>query len=108
MRFDDRPGDLKKQKTEARLRKQLKRGTLAVGRNRLATIIASQGGSLQVDAGGLVATVAAPDGDGPFAPGDRVMTRVAALDEATLEATLEYVPVEGLYDDDGEPAESSE
>lgn len=96
--------DAKRDKEEKRLRKQVKRGTLRAGAQRVATVVATDGASLRVDAGGLQGAVAAPADEGPFAAGDRVMVRVATFDAATLAATLDFVPLEQLPEGDGDDA----
>jgi len=96
--------DVKHERTLKRLRKQWEKGTLAAGRVRVATVASVHGNLLEVDAGGLRASVDAPDAEGPYEAGQRVMVRIASLDPETLAASLEYVPAEALYEEDLEKA----
>lgn len=89
-------------RVRARLLKQIKRGTLAPGKRRVATVTSYVGDFLNVDAGGVVGEVRAPDGE-DFSEGDRVLVRVESLDAEALTATLSYVSVEeGLEAEDSE------
>ena len=89
-------GTAKRRKQALRLRKQVKRGSLREGAVRVATVVGHDGAELRVDAGGLQGAVAPAADEGPFAPGDRVMVRVARFDAKTLAAALEYVAVDEL------------
>ena len=80
-------GSLRKERVAARLRKQIKRGTLAPGKQRVATVINYVGDFLQVDAGGILADIDAPDEE-DFSEGDRIMVRIESVDEQALTATL--------------------
>ena len=73
-------GSLRKERVAARLRKQIKRGTLAPGKQRVATVINYVGDFLQVDAGGILADIDAPDEE-DFSEGDRIMVRIESVDE---------------------------
>ena len=88
-------GSLRKERVAARLRKQIKRGTLAPGKQRVATVINYVGDFLQVDAGGILADIDAPDEE-DFSEGDRIMVRIESVDEAALTATLSYVSLDQL------------
>ena len=95
---------IREERTEKRLRKQIKRGSLKVGSQRVGTVTDVDGDDIRVDAGGLVATLEAPADEGPFAPGDRVMVRVESFDVRSLDAQLSFVPLAALPDDgDDEP-----
>ena len=88
-------GSLRKERVAARLRKQIKRGTLAPGKQRVATVINYVGDFLQVDAGGILADIDAPDEE-DFSEGDRIMVRIESVDEQALTATLSYVSLDQL------------
>ena len=91
----ERVGSLRNERVAARLRKQIKRGTLAPGKQRVATVINYVGDFLQVDAGGIVADIDAPDEE-DFSEGDRIMVRIESVDEQALTATLSYVSLDQL------------
>ena len=93
----ERVGSLRNERVAARLRKQIKRGTLAPGKQRVATVINYVGDFLQVDAGGIVADIDAPDEE-DFSEGDRIMVRIESVDEQALTATLSYVSLDALGD----------
>jgi len=101
-------------KNRARLEKQISRGTLAVGKKRVATVTAVDAADARVDAGGLAGTVPAADGGGErLEPGDRVLVAVRSFDVDAMTATFDPVDVDdeddGMLplDDDGDadPAE---
>ena len=91
----ERVGSLRNERVAARLRKQIKRGTLAPGKQRVATVINYVGDFLQVDAGGILADIDAPDEE-DFSEGDRIMVRIESVDEQALTATLSYVSLDQL------------
>ena len=93
----ERVGSLRNERVAARLRKQIKRGTLAPGKQRVATVINYVGDFLQVDAGGILADIDAPDEE-DFSEGDRIMVRIESVDEQALTATLSYVSLDALGD----------
>ena len=78
-------------------RTSVKRGTLAPGKQRVATVVNYVGDFLQVDAGGILADIDAPDEE-DFSEGDRIMVRIESVDEAALTATLSYVSLDALGD----------
>ena len=91
----ERVGSLRNERVAARLRKQIKRGTLAPGKQRVATVVNYVGDFLQVDAGGILADIDAPDEE-DFSEGDRIMVRIESVDEQALTATLSYVSLDQL------------
>ncbi|KAJ1462582.1 hypothetical protein M885DRAFT_505536 [Pelagophyceae sp. CCMP2097] len=77
------PESLRRERALMRLKKQLKRGSLAIGSKRIGVIVAVNGALAEVHAGGLDGQIEMPEG-AELEEGDKVSVTIVAIDKKNV------------------------